>query len=96
MTYETNTDPNPETQARRTVRARLGWMLHATVYLAVNAGLALLAMSHGRDPSIFPALPWGIGLAVHGLSVLVRPRIRSLHGRMVARERDRLARQHQA
>ncbi len=36
--------PDQHTMARRRAGAKLGWMVHALVYLAVNGGLALVAM----------------------------------------------------
>jgi len=50
--------------------AQRGWLIHATVYAAVNLGLVALAWSHARSPMLAPALGWGIGLAIHGLAVL--------------------------
>lgn len=49
--------------------AQRGWLIHATVYAAVNLGLVVLAWAHGRTPMLAPALGWGLGLAIHGLVV---------------------------
>jgi hypothetical protein len=40
---------------------------------------------------VFPALGWGLGLAVHGAVVFVLAGGSGLHERMVRAERDRLA-----
>jgi hypothetical protein len=81
--------------ARRRAGAKMGWYLHATVYVLVN--LLLLALSrHGfghRPWSVFPVLGWGVGLALHGVSVFVLGKGSGLRERMVERERERLRRQ---
>lgn len=64
--------PDLYTQARRRAGAKLGWIMHALVYLAVNGGLALLSLLsiHGaRHAAAATALAWGFGLLVHGLVV---------------------------
>jgi hypothetical protein len=81
--------------ARRRAGAKMGWYLHATVFVLVN--LLLLALSrHGfghRPWSVFPVLGWGVGLALHGVSVFVLGKGSGLRERMVERERERLRRQ---
>lgn len=80
--------------ARRRAGAKMGWYVHATVYVLVN--VLLLAISqHGfghRPWSVFPVLGWGLGLALHGLSVFVLGKGGTLRERMVDRERERLQR----
>ncbi len=81
--------------ARKRAGAKLGWYVHATIYLVVNVGL-LLASSHGlghRPWSLFPALGWGLGLLLHGISVWVLGAGSSLREGLVQRERERLQRQ---
>jgi hypothetical protein len=79
--------------ARKRAGAKLGWFLHAAVYLAVNLGLSVLAlgMEHRRW-SVFPALGWGLGLALHGAAVWLAGSGSELRERLVARERARLLR----
>ena len=83
-----------EQLARRRAGAKLGWYMHACVYVVVN--LALFALSQygyrHRPWSLFPALGWGVGLVLHGLSVFVLGKGSSLRERMVQRERERLQR----
>lgn len=79
--------------ARRRVAARLGWTLHALVFLAVNAGLAYLSWRSGRDWAIYPLLGWGLGLLVHGLAVWLRLGGGGLQERWLAQERERLQRE---
>ena len=82
-----------ERLARRRVKARLGWYTHATVYLLVIGGLALLVVWQGRLWPVAPALGWGLGLLMHGLAVFVWGQGSDLQERMVRRERERLMRQ---
>ncbi len=78
-----------EREARRRAGAKLGWIIHATVYVLVNLLLAAIAFSNGRNWAIYPALGWGLGLAVHGIIVYFVLGA-DLHQRMVERERARL------
>lgn len=78
--------------ARRRAKAKLGWFLHATVYVAVNAVLLALSLASGRHWALFPLLGWGLGLLFHGLAVWVLAPGNALMDRMVARERERLDR----
>ena len=94
-----NTQMNPaqiERLARRRARAKLGWYAHATVYVLVNVVLFALATSglrEGHRPwSIYPALGWGLGLALHGVAVFVLGNGSGLRERMVEREREKLRR----
>ncbi len=78
--------------ARKRASAKLGWYLHATVYVLVN--LLIFSMSRyafGTRPwSVFPLLGWGLGLALHGISVFVLGKGSGLRERMVQREREAL------
>lgn len=90
-------DPEIERIARQRASAKLGWTVHAAVYVVVN--LYLFAMSQyafGQRPwSVFPLLGWGLGLALHGISVFVLGSGSAWRERLVQRERDRLLRQRQ-
>jgi hypothetical protein len=83
--------------ARRRAGAKLGWYVHACVYVVVN--LVIFAMSRygfgSRPWSVFPLLGWGLGLTLHGVSVFVLGTGGELRERMVQKERERLQRQHQ-
>ena len=83
-----------ERLARKRAGAKLGWYIHATVYVLVN--LLIFSVSHyayGNRPwSLGPLLGWGIGLMLHGVSVFVLGSGSNLRERMVQRERDRIAR----
>lgn len=78
-----------ERLARRRAGAKLGWYIHAGVYIAVNLMLALLSAMSDRHWAIFPALGWGLGLAIHGVVVFVVTG-GGLHEQLVQRERQRL------
>ena len=58
-------------QAIRRIRAKREFRVHLTVYLAVNALLVLIwAMtSAAYFWPVWPLLGWGIGVAVHAVSV---------------------------
>ena len=81
--------------ARKRAGAKLGWYAHAALYLVIN--LVMLTMSTygcgSRPWSAFPLLGWGLGLALHGISVFVLGAGSGLRERMVRREREKLQRQ---
>jgi hypothetical protein len=79
-----------ERLARRRAGAKLGWYVHATVYLMVNLGLVLLSLQHGRAWAAYPLLGWGLGLLVHGFVVFMAIPGGSLYERLLARERRAL------
>lgn len=82
--------------ARRRAGAKLGWYVHATAYVVVN--LVIFAMSRyafgDRPWSVFPLLGWGLGVALHGVSVFVLGSGSGLRERLVQKERERLQRLH--
>ena len=86
-------DPPHEQLARKRASAKLGWYIHACVYVGVNLLLAALSAASGRHWAEFPAIGWGIGLAVHGAVVFLLAGGAGLHERLIQRERNRLASQ---
>ncbi|RYF39399.1 MAG: 2TM domain-containing protein [Comamonadaceae bacterium] len=84
-------DTRLEQLARKRAGAKLGWYLHATVYLLVNLLLVALSVSSGRQWAVFPLLGWGLGLAVHGAAVFLLTGGAGLHERLVQQERERLS-----
>ena len=91
-----NPSSNPDTAdlervARRRAGAKMGWYIHATVYVAVNLMLAVLSAMSDRYWAVFPALGWGIGLAVHGMVVFLATGGAGVYERLVQQERNRLS-----
>ena len=86
------TDDQLEQLAYRRAKARVGWLTHAAVFLAVNLLLAAIALASGHAPRPFgvATLAWAFGLAMHGVAVLAQGSGAALVDRMVARERARL------
>ena len=83
--------PQLERQARRRAGAKLGWYIHAFVYVAVNLLLVLLSAVSGKHWAIFPVLVWGLGLAIHGMVMFLVTGGTDLHARLVQREREHLS-----
>lgn len=79
-----------ERLARKRAGAKMGWYVHALVYIAVNFGLALLSGLNGKSWALYPALGWGLGLLIHGLAVFMALPGGGLHARLLAQERARL------
>ena len=82
--------------ARKRAGAKLGWYIHALVYICVNVMLALLSVMSGKHWAVFPALGWGLGLAIHGVVVFFVTGGAGLHERLIERERQRLTAQQDA
>lgn len=92
MNNESRTsDAQIEQLARRRAGAKLGWSIHASVYIAVNLLLLTLSALSGRHWAVLPAFGWGLGVLVHGLVIFVIGGSGGLHGRLVQRERNRLS-----
>jgi len=84
-----------ERLAHKRAGAKLGWYVHAAVYLLVN--LALIALAYfglrSRPWNPYPMLGWGVGLALHGVSVFLLGAGGGFRDRLVRQERERLKRQ---
>lgn len=91
MNTATAQDRNLEQLARKRAGAKMGWYIHATVFIIVNLLLVGLSAMSERHWAIFPAFGWGIGLAVHGFVVFLVTGGGGLHERLVQQERERLA-----
>jgi hypothetical protein len=79
--------------ARRRAGRLVGWLVHATVFAAVNVLLATLSLLNGKTWALYPFFGWGLGLAIHGALVLLSRVGGGLMGRLVERERELLSRQ---
>jgi len=64
-------DPERYERARKRVLQIKGFYIHATVYVLVNALLAMINLetSRGEIWFLWPLFGWGIGLAAHGVAV---------------------------
>jgi len=80
-----------ETLARRRAAARMGWYVHALVFVVVNSALGLLAWFTGHHWAIYPTLGWGLGLLLHGAGVWLSLGGGGLQERLLTQERARLA-----
>lgn len=87
--------PDPDAdlrrQARRRVKLKLGWTIHATIFVLVNLGLYVINRLSG-DPRwhLWPLFGWGLGLAIHGLATWFALDGGGLCARMEADELQRL------
>jgi hypothetical protein len=88
---KTLNDRDIDRLARKRAGAKLGWMIHAIVFVAVNLLLAALSAAGGRNWAIYPALGWSVGLAVHGVVVFFLTGDSGLYTQLLERERARLA-----
>lgn len=88
------TRPNDiEARARRRVGMKMGFYMHALVYVLVNLGfLVINAVAGGPRWSIWPLAGWGLGLAVHGIVTFIKLNGEGLRDRMLADEIERLRR----
>lgn len=82
-----------ERLAHKRAGAKLGWYVHAAVYVVVNLFLFAISMyGFGRPWSIYPLLGWGLGLGLHGISVFLLGAGGGFRERLVQQERERLQR----
>ena len=83
------TEQGIEREARRRAGMKLGWFIHAGVYVAVMLLLVAINARTGGSWVIFPALGWGIGLAAHGIVTFLVTGS-GVRERLVERERRKL------
>ena len=93
MSTSTSSHDGIEAQARRRVRRKLGFGIHALVFVLVNLGLfAINAITGEPHWARFPLMGWGLGLAIHGIVTFVALQGDGLRRSMVQREIERLRR----
>lgn len=90
MNTESLSESDIDRLAHKRAAARMGWYVHAVVYLLVNLGLFAIALLGGRNWAVYPLLGWGMGLAIHGAVVLMALPGAGLYQRLLQRERSRL------
>ena len=82
-----------ERQARRRVGMKMGFYIHALVFVLVNVGIFALNLAIGGTRwAHFPAYGWAIGLAIHGVVVFAHLQGYGLREAMLQREIERLRR----
>ena len=82
-----------EARARRRVGRKMGFYIHATVFVLVNLGLfAINAVSGDPHWARFPLMGWGLGLAIHGLVTFVGLQGEGVRRSMLQREIEHLRR----
>jgi hypothetical protein len=69
------TDEELETKAKKRVEARMGFLIHAAIYVIASTGFIVTwALSTTTYPwFLWPVLGWGIGIVSHGLTVVFGP-----------------------
>ena len=86
-------DDSIEARAERRVRRKMGFYIHAFVFVAVNLGLyAINAVTGEPRWSHFPLWGWGLGLAIHGLVTVIALQGDGVRRGMLAREIEHLRR----
>jgi len=82
-----------EARARRRVNMKMGFYIHALVYVLVNLGLFAINTFTGRGHwHLWPLLGWGIGLSIHGIVTFISLNGEGLRERMLDDEIERLRR----
>ena len=93
MNDATAPDDDLEARARRRVSLKMGFYIHALVYVLVNLGLFAISMASDSGRwHVWPLLGWGLGLAIHGVVTLINLRGEGLRERMLKSEIERLKR----
>ena len=61
--------------ATKRVQARFGFVIHAAMYVVMNAGLFLIWwLTDSSYPwFLWPMLGWGIGVLAHGVALVIGP-----------------------
>jgi steroid 5-alpha reductase family enzyme len=86
-------DNSLEARAERRVRRKMGFLIHAVVFVVVNATLYAINATTGEPRwAQFPLFGWGLGLAIHGLVTLIALQGEGVRRGMLAREIESLRR----
>ncbi|WP_395703790.1 2TM domain-containing protein [Aquabacterium sp.] len=82
-----------EARAQRRVRRKIGFFIHATVFVLVNLGLFALNQLIGEPRwHTLPLLGWGLGLAIHGIVTFLSLSTDDLRRRLLDQEIQALQR----
>ena len=76
--------------ARKRAGRKMGWYIHAFIFITVNTGLAVLSTFTGRHFALVSSFGWGLGLMIHGAVVFLLQPGGGLRERLVQQERERL------
>jgi hypothetical protein len=77
--------------ARRRVKQKMGFYIHATVFVLVNLGLTAINFAKGGVSwHLWPLAGWGLGLAIHGFVTFASLNGDGLRERMLEDEVARL------
>ena len=92
---------NPQTdealrhEAERRVKLKMGFFIHAGVYVLVNLGLFVIDFATGGGHWVlWPLAGWGLGLGIHGIVTVFKLRGTGLRERMLEQEMVRLKQRH--
>ena len=79
-------------RAKRRVARKMGFLIHLTVFVLVNAGLWLLGSVQGGGArwNHWPLMGWGLGLAIHGIVTFLSLSGDGMRERMLDAELERL------
>ena len=74
--------------ARKTVRAKFDFYIHLGVYIVLMIFLAILNLMHspGYYWFIWPLVFWGLAVALHGVTAMLRTRREQIIDRMTEKE----------
>lgn len=79
--------------AKKAVEERIGFYIHLTVYICVNAYFVFINLKNGGYFwAVWPMAGWGIGLAFHGLGVFGFFNNKAWKDRQIQREIERMRR----
>jgi hypothetical protein len=81
-----------EARALRRVRKKMGFYIHALVFVLVNLGLYAMQEVTGRHRGPVFIWGWALGLLIHGIFTFVSLQGEGLRERMLRKEIERMRR----
>ena len=66
---------DPRESAKRRVRARIGFVIHLSIYVIVNLGLfTIWRVTNAAYPwFLWPLFGWGVGVVSHAIALVFGP-----------------------